>query len=274
MSVTSLLSWLTPWARPPGRSVPSSSAARSRPGVTSMILAFPWVPVVMTPACEPVKDRAFSPRDSMAIATSALEMRPPAVSSMSISRGGEGHTARARSSSSSVVSPIAETTTTTSLPWRFVSTMRSATRRIRSASATEDPPYFCTTSATVCPFQAGVAHKDKRCPGVHFTPGPGVTSRTMTNRALLTRVPIHPPIADRWSPRAFDPGATLDAEQVIDLLEAARWAATWSGASRFGSSSVCAATAHSRSYPPCSSRQRLREVRRCADPGLRRRGRG
>jgi hypothetical protein len=26
--------------------------------------------------------------------------------------------------------------------------MRSATRRIRSASATEDPPYFCTTSAT------------------------------------------------------------------------------------------------------------------------------
>jgi hypothetical protein len=27
--------------------------------------------------------------------------------------------------------------------------MRSATRRIRSASATEDPPYFCTTSATI-----------------------------------------------------------------------------------------------------------------------------
>jgi hypothetical protein len=26
--------------------------------------------------------------------------------------------------------------------------MRSATRRIRSASATDDPPYFCTTSAT------------------------------------------------------------------------------------------------------------------------------
>ena len=30
---------------------PSSSADRSRPGVTSMILALPWVPVVMTPAC-------------------------------------------------------------------------------------------------------------------------------------------------------------------------------------------------------------------------------
>ncbi|COW33655.1 Uncharacterised protein [Mycobacterium tuberculosis] len=44
---------------------------------------------------------------------------------------------------------MAETTTTTSLPCFLVATMRSATRRIRSASATEDPPYFCTTSATV-----------------------------------------------------------------------------------------------------------------------------
>lgn len=40
-------------------------------------------------------------------------------------------------------------------------------------------------------------------------------------------MPIHPPIADRWSPRAFDPDATLTSEQLIALLEAARWAATW-----------------------------------------------
>ena len=78
---------------------------------------------------------------------------------MSSSRGGgAGQTCPARSSSSSVVSPIADTTTTTSLPCFLVSTMRSATRRIRSASATEDPPYFCTTSATVRPFcKRGVA---------------------------------------------------------------------------------------------------------------------
>ena len=82
-----------------------------------MILALPWVPVVITPACEPVNDRACAPSDSMAIATSALEMRSPAVSSMSISRaGGAGQTCLARSSRSSVVSPMAETTTTTSLP--------------------------------------------------------------------------------------------------------------------------------------------------------------
>ena len=118
-----------------------------------MILALPWVPVVITPACDPVNERACAPNESIAIATSALEIRSPAVSSMSISRaGGAGHTCLARSSRSSVVSPMAETTTTTSLPAFLVSTMRSATRRIRSASDTEDPPYFCTTSATAKPF--------------------------------------------------------------------------------------------------------------------------
>jgi nitroreductase len=40
-------------------------------------------------------------------------------------------------------------------------------------------------------------------------------------------VPIHPPIAARWSPRAFDPDAVVTSEQLIALLEAARWAATW-----------------------------------------------
>ena len=62
----------------------------------------------------------------MAIATSALEIRSPAVSSMSISRGGgAGDTCSARSSRSSVVSPMAETTTTTSLPSLCVRTIRS-----------------------------------------------------------------------------------------------------------------------------------------------------
>ena len=77
-----------------------------------------------------------------------MEMRSPAVSSMSSSRpGGLGLTSLARSSSSSVESPIAETTTTTSFPARFVSTIRRATRRTLRASATEDPPYFCTIRA-------------------------------------------------------------------------------------------------------------------------------
>ena len=48
-----------------------------------------------------------------------------------------------------------------------------------------------------------------------------------SDRLAQTAVPIHPPIARRWSPRAFDPAAEVSAQQVTALLEAARWAATW-----------------------------------------------
>src|SRR5205814_1431921 len=89
------------------------------------------------------------------MASSAIEIRSPAVSSMSSSRpGGSGLTWCARSSSSSVVSPMADTITHTSLPALRVATMRSATRLIRSASDTEEPPYFCTTSPTCGSFQS------------------------------------------------------------------------------------------------------------------------
>ena len=83
------------------------------------------------------------------MATRAIEMRSPAVSSMSSSRaGGSGETCSARSRSSSVVSPMAETTTTTSWPAFLVSTMRRATRLMLAASATLEPPYFCTMRDT------------------------------------------------------------------------------------------------------------------------------
>jgi nitroreductase len=49
------------------------------------------------------------------------------------------------------------------------------------------------------------------------------------DRLAQTAVPIHPPIAQRWSPRAFDADHELTTEQVTALLEAARWAATWGG---------------------------------------------
>ncbi len=85
----------------------------------------------------------------MAIASSAIEMRSPdGEQHVELAAWRHGLTWCARSSSSSVVSPIADTTTTTSSPaLRFV-TMRSATRLIRSASATDEPPYFCTINAT------------------------------------------------------------------------------------------------------------------------------
>jgi nitroreductase len=37
---------------------------------------------------------------------------------------------------------------------------------------------------------------------------------------------LHPLIAARWSPRAFDPGQPLGEVDVLPLLEAARWAAS------------------------------------------------
>lgn len=48
-----------------------------------------------------------------------------------------------------------------------------------------------------------------------------------SDRHAQTRVPVHPAIAARWSPRAFDPDAVVTDEQLTALLEAARWAATW-----------------------------------------------
>lgn len=49
------------------------------------------------------------------------------------------------------------------------------------------------------------------------------------DRLATTQVPLHPPIARRWSPRAFDPAAGLDRDDLIAVLEAARWAPTWGG---------------------------------------------
>jgi nitroreductase len=47
------------------------------------------------------------------------------------------------------------------------------------------------------------------------------------DRRADTSVPINPVIAARWSPRAFDASAELTSEQILAVLEAARWAATW-----------------------------------------------
>ncbi|MDX3071570.1 nitroreductase family protein [Streptomyces sp. MI02-7b] len=47
----------------------------------------------------------------------------------------------------------------------------------------------------------------------------------MPHRAL-TSVPVHPLLAERWSPRSFDPAHTLGGGQLASLLEAARWAAS------------------------------------------------
>ena len=38
------------------------------------------------------------------------------------------------------------------------------------------------------------------------------------------RFPIHPLLARRWSPRAFDPDRPVETDKLLRVLEAARWA--------------------------------------------------
>lgn len=46
----------------------------------------------------------------------------------------------------------------------------------------------------------------------------------MPDKLAKTRAPIHDLIARRWSGRAFDAGKPVSREQILSLLEAARWA--------------------------------------------------
>jgi hypothetical protein len=81
---------------------------------------------------------------------SDMEIRSPALSNMSISRVGCTElTSAANRTRSSVALPMALTTTTTLSPSRRVRATWSATERIRSASATEVPPNFCTNSGMI-----------------------------------------------------------------------------------------------------------------------------
>jgi len=48
-------------------------------------------------------------------------------------------------------------------------------------------------------------------------------------KPATTQVEIHEIIANRWSPRAYDVNKAVSQEQIISLLEAARWAASCFG---------------------------------------------
>src|SRR5882724_544170 len=43
-------------------------------------------------------------------------------------------------------------------------------------------------------------------------------------KTASTAVPVHPLLAERWSPRGFDHGHEIGDDHVTALLEAARWA--------------------------------------------------
>ena len=43
-------------------------------------------------------------------------------------------------------------------------------------------------------------------------------------KKATTEVPINDVIAQRWSPRAFDPNYIIEDDSIKSLFEAARWA--------------------------------------------------
>lgn len=114
---------------------------------------------VMMPAWLPVKLLASMPRSASAMHSSAMLMRSPVVMSMSSSRPGWVlDTSLASLMRLSVDLPIALGTTMTSLPCRLVNATFSATARMRSGSATDVPPYFCTIRATGAEGYRGKHH--------------------------------------------------------------------------------------------------------------------
>ena len=66
--------------------LPRASSSWTRNGRTSMMRASTWRSLVMMPDWLPVKLIASPPSSRIAIDSSAIEMRSPAVSSMSSSR--------------------------------------------------------------------------------------------------------------------------------------------------------------------------------------------
>src|SRR5207253_521809 len=106
-----------------------------------LMRALVWKLSVTMPIWAPVKLIAFSLRDWIAMAMRAMEICSPVDRSMSISRaGGCSLISRARSISSSVVSPRALTTTMTSWPVCLARMARRAAAMMRSAVATLLPP--------------------------------------------------------------------------------------------------------------------------------------
>ncbi|MER7076551.1 Nitroreductase [Saccharopolyspora kobensis] len=53
------------------------------------------------------------------------------------------------------------------------------------------------------------------------------TVEVPASKPAQTSVPVHPLLAERWSPRAMDPSTELSDEQFTALFEAARWAPSW-----------------------------------------------
>ena len=137
----------TPWNPATTGTRPSFKASRRRSARTSMMVALVWVVSVMIPAWLPVKDTASMPEVGQGHDQQGhRDPLPRGEEHVELPGGWTGLTSLANRIRSSVVLPMALTTTTTSSPLRRDRATWSATARMRSASPTEVPPNFWTTS--------------------------------------------------------------------------------------------------------------------------------
>ena len=147
-SVVMSKSSVIPWNPATMTTLPAASSRCTRAGSSSTIEARPWAVSVRIPACAPPMLTASIPMSCRAIVSNAHETVSPVDNSRSSSRGwGFDVIDRASAIRSSVVLPMAETTTVTSWPCARADATRLATDRMRSGSATDVPPYFCTRRA-------------------------------------------------------------------------------------------------------------------------------
>src|SRR5689334_18618950 len=57
----------------------------------------------------------------------------------------------------------------------------------------------------------------------HIFGGSPMSMAEATVRTADTSAPLLPALAERWSPRSFDPAAPVDEDKLRAALEAARW---------------------------------------------------
>ena len=150
----SLVSWLTPWKPATIATAPSSRAPRMRPGVTSMMRALP---------CDDVGDHAGLAAGERPRLDAEVVDRHRQQGHRDALAGGEQHVELAgrrhrRHLLGEVDQLVGGVTHGRHDHARrrgrpcLASTMRGATRLMLAASATEEPPYFCTTSPTTRSF--------------------------------------------------------------------------------------------------------------------------
>ena len=105
--------------------------------------------VVITPACDPVNERACAPASRWPSRPARWRsVRPRSAACPSRAAAATGRPAWPGRAGRRWCRPSPKPRRRRRCPSFLVSTIRSATRRMRSASDTEDPPYFCTTSDT------------------------------------------------------------------------------------------------------------------------------